>query len=147
MTDVGVADVGTDRGGDGAAADELAVRNVVGLMAQLADGPDVDAYVDLFTPDGMWEMPGAPRHGHDDIRAGSLARRAAGDIGPGSSTRHVVTILSVTVDGDAATADSVWQFFADTDTEPRVQLMGTYRDDLVRTPAGWKMARRRITIG
>ena len=71
-------------------------------MAQLADGADVDAYVDLFTPDGSWEMPGAPRRGHDDIRAGSLARRAAGDIGPGSHTRHVVTILSVAVDGDDA---------------------------------------------
>ncbi|MFI5044723.1 MAG: nuclear transport factor 2 family protein [Acidimicrobiales bacterium] len=142
-----MTDVAIDRVGDGAAADELAVRNVLGLMAQLADGPDVDAYVDLFTPDGSWEMPGAPRHGHDDIRAGSLARRVAGDIGPGSFTRHVVTILSVTVDGDVATADSVWQFFANTDTEPRVQLLGTYHDDLVRTPAGWKMARRRITMG
>ena len=53
--------------------------------------------------------------------------------GPAATPATSVTILSVTVDGDAAVADSVWQFFVDTDNEPRVQLMGTYRDDLVRT--------------
>ena len=92
-------------------------------------------------------MPGAPRHGRDDIRAGSLERRAEGMIGPGSNTRHVVSILSTAVDGDAAVADSVWQFLVDTDQAPRVALTGTYHDDLVRTTEGWRIARRQITIG
>ncbi len=129
-----------------AVADELEVRNLIARVALYADGGDVDAYVDLFAADATWAMPGAPRHGHDDIRAGSMARRAAGDIGPGSNTRHVVSNVAVTVSGDVADADSYWQFFADTDSAPRVQMMGTYRDRAVRTPRGWKISYRAITI-
>jgi uncharacterized protein (TIGR02246 family) len=129
------------------AEDELAVRNVIARVAQRADGGDVDAYVDLFTPDASWEMPGAPRRGHADIREGSLARRAAGDTGPGSNTRHVVTTTAVCVTGDDAEADSYWLFYADTATQPRVALMGTYHDTFVRTNAGWKLDRRQIGFG
>src|SRR5205085_4974783 len=93
------------------ADDELAVRNVVARVAQYADGPDVDAYVALFTPDAVWDMPGAPRRGHAEIRDGSEERRAAGQIGPGSNTRHFVSTVAVTVDGDRAEADSYWQVF------------------------------------
>jgi uncharacterized protein (TIGR02246 family) len=129
------------------AADELAVRNVVARLALFADGPDVEAYVDLFTPDASWEMPGAPRRGHAEIRAGSRERRAAGQIGPGTNTRHSVSTTAVTVDGDRAVADSYWQFWVDTAGTPRLQLMGTYHDDLVRLGDEWKLARRQITIG
>ena len=129
------------------ADDELAVRNVVARVAQYADGPDVDAYVALFTPDAVWDMPGAPRQGHAEIRGGSEERRAAGQIGPGSNTRHVVSTMAVRVHDDQAVADSVWQFYVDTNTAPRLQLMGTYRDELVRMNGEWKLAHRRITIG
>jgi uncharacterized protein (TIGR02246 family) len=129
------------------ADDELAVRNVVARVALYADGPDVDAYVDLFTPDAVWEMPGAPRKGHAEIRAGSEERRAAGQIGPGSNTRHVVSTIAVTVDGERAVADSYWQFYVDTAAAPRLQLMGVYHDELVRVASEWKLARRQITIG
>jgi uncharacterized protein (TIGR02246 family) len=129
------------------AEDELAVRNVVARLAQYADGPDVDAYVALFTPDAVWDMPGAPRRGHAEIRAGSEERRAAGQIGPGSGTRHVVSTIAVRVEEDRAVADSVWQFFVDTATAPRLQLIGTYHDELVRSGSEWKLSRREITIG
>jgi uncharacterized protein (TIGR02246 family) len=129
------------------AEDELAVRNVVARVALFADGPDVDAYVDLFTPDAVWDMPGAPRRGHAEIRAGSEERRAGGQIGPGSNTRHMVSTVAVTVDGDRAVADSYWQFFVDTASSPKLQLMGAYHDDFVRVDGQWKLARRQITIG
>ena len=130
-----------------AADDELAVRNIIARLAQYADGPDVDAYVDLFTPDASWEMPGAPRRGHAEIRAGSEERRAAGQMGPGSNTQHSITTVTVTVGEDSAVANSYWQFWADTSTTPRVALMGTYHDEFVRTDAGWKLSRRQIAFG
>ena len=129
------------------AEDELAVRNVVARVAQYADGPDIDAYVALFTPDAVWDMPDAPRKGHAEIRAGSAERRAAGQVGPGSATRHVVSTTAVRVHEDHAIADSVWQFYANTDKAPRLQLMGTYHDELVRVGNEWKLAHRQITIG
>ena len=129
------------------ADDELAVRNLVSRVAQYADGPDVDACIALFTRDAVWDMPGAPRHGHAEIRAGSEERRAAGQIGPGSNTRHVVSTVAVRVHQDQAVADSVWQFYVDTNGTPRLQLMGTYHDECRRVGHEWKLAHRRITIG
>lgn len=130
-----------------AADDELAVRNLVARVAQYADGPDVDAYVSLFTTDAVWDMPGAPRRGHDEIRAGSMERRAAGQIGPGSNTRHIVSTIAVRVHENHAVADSVWQFYVDTASAPRLQLMGTYHDECRRLGREWKLAHRQITIG
>jgi uncharacterized protein (TIGR02246 family) len=129
------------------AGDELAVRNLVARVAQYADGPDVDAYVALFTPDAIWDMPGGPRRGHAEIRAGSEERRAAGQIGPGSNTRHVVSTVAVKVHEEHAVADSVWQFYVETASAPRLQLMGTYRDEFRRVGPEWKLAHRKITIG
>ena len=130
-----------------AADDELAVRNLVARVAQYADGPDVDAYVALFTPDAIWDMPGAPRRGHTEIRSGAEERRAAGQTGPGSNTRHAVSTIAVRVHEDHAIADSVWQFYVDTNASPRLQLMGTYHDECLRVGHEWKLAYRQITIG
>jgi uncharacterized protein (TIGR02246 family) len=130
-----------------AAADELAVRNLVARVAQFADGDDVEAYVALFTADAVWDMPGAPRQGHDDIRAGSVARRATGQIGPGSNSRHVITTTTVTVAGDRAEAVSYWLFYVETNAKPVLSSMGTYHDSCVRTGSGWKLAHRSIAFG
>ena len=128
--------------------DELEIRSLIANVARYADGADVDDYVALFTEDAHWGMPGAPRTGWDDIRAGSEARRAAGETGPGSRTRHMVTTIAVQVDGsDAATADSTWLFLVDTVEHPTIKLCGTYRDRFVRTAEGWRVARRDIAFG
>ena len=130
-----------------AAQDELAIRDLVARLARYADGDDVEAYVALFSEDAAWEMPGAERRGHDDIRAGAIERRAAGAIGPGTHTRHVVGTVTVDLDGDRARAASTWQFWIETASAPRPVLMGTYDDTFVRTPDGWRLARRVINIG
>jgi uncharacterized protein (TIGR02246 family) len=128
-------------------ADELAVRNVVAALSRTADGGDVDAYVALFAPDATWELPDAVRRGHADIRAGSLARRAAGEVGPGTATRHVTTNLVVAVDGDAATAQSTWLYLTDTTGTPTISRVGGYDDELARVDGRWLLTRRVITFG
>ncbi len=116
-------------------------------LAQVADEGDLDEYVDLFTADARWELPGATLEGRENLRAGAVDRRAAGTVGPGSNTRHVITTQMVTVDGDQAVSHSYWQFWVNTASEPSVALMGTYRDRLVRTDHGWKLAHRTISYG
>lgn len=128
-------------------ADELEVRNVLARLALLSDGGDLEAYVQLWTSDAAWEMPGAPRYGHDAIRQGGLDRRTSGEAGPGSASRHLVSTVAVAVDGDEAVAESYWQFFTETTTTPVLRMLGHYRDTLVRTDGGWRVARRQITIG
>ena len=134
-----------------AVADELAVRNLLARVAQLADNGDIDEYVACYTKDAVWAMPASPatgleastKEGIDDIRAGVVERRAAGVQGPGSNTRHVVTTSWITVDGDGATGSSYFLFLSGA----TVQSAGHYADRFVRSPDGWQIAHRTITIG
>ena len=139
-------------------ADELAIRNLVARLAHMADaGEDLEAdYLPLFTDDAVWEFPGNPTEeleesrvtGHAEILADRRARRADRFQGPGTNTRHLNTTLAVRVDGsDTAEAESYWLFVGDTTTTPVVRAIGHYHDTFVRTPEGWKLARRRITTG
>jgi 3-phenylpropionate/cinnamic acid dioxygenase small subunit len=137
-------------------ADELAIRNVLAAVAQFADGGTVDEYVGRFTDDAVWQMPANPtiglaesvRRGAADIRAGVEERRAAGVQGPGTHTRHVVGTVRVEHDGgDTATAYSYFTFWTGTATAPVARTVGAYEDTFRRTPAGWRLAHRIITMG
>ena len=108
--------MGSTRSPGEQAADEWAVRNVIVRLAQYADGlGSCEQYADLFTEDADWLMPNAPRHGRADILEGSLARRAEGNVGPGSNSRHVVASTAVEFTGDdEAVADSYWVYYVET---------------------------------
>ncbi|MBJ7306356.1 MAG: nuclear transport factor 2 family protein [Acidimicrobiia bacterium] len=141
--------MGSSRSPGEQAADEWAVRNVIVRLAQYADGlGSCEQYAELFTVDAEWLMPNAPRHGRADILEGSIARRAEGGVGPGSNSRHIVAATAVEfTNDDEAVADSYWVFYVETNTAPKATLVGHYRDIIVRTEDGWKMARREITFG
>lgn len=129
------------------ALDDAAVRSLIARIAHLADAGEVEQYSLCFTADARWDMPGAPRRGRADIIAGSHERNAAGEIGPGSATRHVVGTIAVDIDGDTAHARSYFQFFTHTTTAPRLRLIGQYDDVFVRSARGWLLDHRRITLG
>jgi 3-phenylpropionate/cinnamic acid dioxygenase small subunit len=138
-------------------SDERDIRNLIGRIALFADSAqDLAVYLALFTENAIWDFPGdvtqqlppSRREGHADILADRQERRSTGFQGPGTNTRHVVTALAVEVDGsDTATADSYWMYVNNTTTTPTVQSMGQYHDTFSRTPQGWKLARREITLG
>lgn len=136
-----------ERAGLRALTDELAIRNLVARISQLTDDGDPDEYAHCFADGATWEMPGAPRHGRDDIRAGLLDRRAIKACGPGTESRHMITTLSVRTDGsDRASAESTWMFCTELRTGPIVRATGRYSDDLVRTDEGWQVLRRRVVL-
>jgi 3-phenylpropionate/cinnamic acid dioxygenase small subunit len=129
-------------------ASELEIRNLISRIASLADHGDLDDYAEQFTEDSVWALPKAPRHGRADIRAGADARRADGLTGPGSASRHVITNVSVTIDGpDSAVADSYFMFVRNTSAVPSILNMGSYRDRFVCQDGTWRLARREITFG
>ncbi len=139
------------------ACDSERIRSLIARIAHLADDGTLDDYCAQFAPDAVWAMPEDPRtamaartaEGIEDIARGARERRAAGTVGAGSHTRHVVTSSDITVaaDGTAATATSLWQFYARTDSAPRMVNMGRY-DDVFRVVDGrWVLARRDITLG
>ena len=129
-------------------AAELKIRNIIARLALLADEGDLDEYIGQFTEDAVWAFPTGTRRGRDDIRAGAEERRAGGVQGPGTATRHVITTLSVQLEGeDDATADSYFLFYQNTTTAPTLFNMGHYHDTFARQGEVWRLARRDITLG
>jgi hypothetical protein len=125
------------------AADDAAVRSVIGLTALLGDEGAAEDYRKVYAPSAVWQMGDAIQAGADEIVAAAAARRAEGVSGPGSGTRHLVTPLTIEVSGDTATAVSYYAFLAGT----AIAGSGTYRDQFARTEAGWQIVRRDITAG
>ena len=127
-------------------AGELAIRNLIARLAQLADDGDLDEYIQLFTDDARWDAGAAfgCRTGHDEIRAGAVERRASGTAGPGTHTRHVITTSVVSAQGDSGTGRSVFHFYRKTDGVPELALIGIYEDAFERTERGWCLAHRKI---
>jgi uncharacterized protein (TIGR02246 family) len=129
-------------------AAELEIRNVIARIAILADQGDLDEYAGQFTEDSVWDFPSAPRRGRADIRAGAAARRAERITGPGTSSRHVITTVAVTVESaDRATADSYFVFLQHTTTSPTILNMGVYHDTFVCQGQAWRLAHRQISFG
>ena len=135
--------------------DDRQIRNLIARLVHLADYGDLDEYMTCFTDDAVWEGPSSPdtpqvrvvNEGPAAIRADRERRRKAGGQGAGSRVRHVNTALWIEVDGsDEATAHSYFAYIRDADTAPRLGLAGRYLDRLRRTPDGWKMAHRSVSL-
>jgi 3-phenylpropionate/cinnamic acid dioxygenase small subunit len=130
-------------------ADELEIRNLVARLAQTADEGSLDEYAALYTEDAIWD--GGPTfgvlRGIADILTAVRERRATGITGPGTHTRHIVTTASVRVMKDTAEVRSYFQFYVDCDRSPTVRVLGAYRDEMRRTPSGWKLAHRTVQPG
>jgi SnoaL-like domain len=124
-------------------ADDAAVRNVIGLTALLGDEGAPEDYRKVYAPSAVWQMGDAVQSGADEIVAAAAARRADGVSGPGSGTRHFVTPLTIEVTGETATAVTYYAFLRGAS----IAGTGTYRDELARTEAGWRITRRDITPG
>jgi hypothetical protein len=127
---------------------ERACERLVMLYALAVNAWNIDEFVALFTPDAVWQRPRVPAlNGHDEIRAFMKSQPAE------RTLRHVNGLCCVTLadDGQSATSISQTTVF---DTPVRgvlpVKLMGVdmvveYRDRMVKTDAGWLIARRDTT--
>ena len=93
------------------------------------DSGDAHGWAGTFTADGVFDVAGQVRSGQDE-----LAAFAAGVHG----YRHTVVNPVVDVAGDAATVRAYWVVYQGT----AVAAVGTYEDEVVRTPGGWRFAKR-----
>ncbi|MDD3797799.1 MAG: nuclear transport factor 2 family protein [Novosphingobium sp.] len=127
-------------------ADELAIRNLIARMAHIADRGAVEDYAPMMTPDARWILPtGDETVGPEEMMAGVRARRAGGTAGPGSGTRHLITTVTVEVDGDTARGWSYW-LYVTTGSDPKILMNGLYTDTFRRTGGGWRFSGRISTL-
>jgi hypothetical protein len=96
------------------------------------DGGEAERWAGTFTESGVLDAAGRVFAGQQ-----ALVAFASGVHG----MRHIVTNPVVEVTEDTATVRAYVVVFRGTSTS----TIGTYADDLVRTPAGWRFAKRVFT--
>ena len=123
---------------------ERACERVVALYAEAVNRKDIDAFVNLFTTDAVWQRPAVPAmNGHGEIRAFMESQPK------GRVLRHVNGHAIITVKGpDSASGIStttVYDWIADHPLPAplsKPDMVVEYFDQYVKTPEGWRIARR-----
>jgi 3-phenylpropionate/cinnamic acid dioxygenase small subunit len=137
------------------AHDYLQICDTLARIARAADVGDLGDYMSLLTEDVIFEFPDNRQvglaaktyRGADEVRAGVMSRRSAGLQGPGTHTLHLVSTVSVTQqDDENARSQAYWTYYVNVHLSPELRSMGEYDDILRRTPAGWRLAHRTISI-
>jgi hypothetical protein len=123
--------------------DREAIRLVLRDYGRLLDERKFDDFGQLFAPDGEYVSAGRTVRGPVEI-ADSLRRIMAGNsLGIAEPTFHVLFNERIKLSRDSAHATSQSFFVAPgTDGAPRLVMMASYEDELVRTSQGWRFARR-----
>jgi len=123
---------------DGWAIQQLMNRYTEGACRR--DWPQV---LGTFAPTGVWSVParGIELTGHEAIRPAM-----SGFVDQMDYFVQMNSAAVIEVDGDSATAKSVIRECGKfTGRDEALEVLGHYTDDLVRTPEGWKFARRTFT--
>jgi hypothetical protein len=135
------------------AVDRLALTDLVHLYASAVDDRRFDDVIELFTQTAELRLPDPPRslepvrrhHGHDGVRAAMSAlatvtrteHAIVGEVyAPGDGPNYALGRITCiahhwTADGDRVT-DLVWHL--------------RYDDEYMRSPAGWRIHGRALTI-
>lgn len=142
------------------ALDVLAIQQVVTRYAlgqdshQRGDQEILAQWDDVFTPDGTtdYTASGGPNcHYHElanQMRGldGARPGRMSGFLG----WQHMLSLPTISVEGDTATART--DFIAMHRMDPsvrrdaRLDALGAFHDQLVRTELGWRVRHRRLEV-
>lgn len=124
--------------------DRAAVIDTVNRYATALDARDWALLDEVFTPDAVGDYGAGPLHGREALR--ELVRRMLGGSGP---SQHLLANHRVELDGDAARCVCQVRAFsagAGAAAGRSYELLGEYRDRLVRTPEGWRIAHREMSV-
>jgi SnoaL-like domain len=123
--------------------DRESIRLLLRDYGRLLDERRFDDFGQLFAADGEYVSAGTTTRGPTAI-ADSLWRIMTGNpLGLSEPNFHVLFNERIELQGDQAQATSQSFFVAPgTDGAPRLIMMASYDDTFVRTPKGWRYARR-----
>lgn len=115
--------------------DEQAIRAVLDEYCLRLELNAFDDWLELFTPDTVYEVYKLVLNGRQEM-ADLLAKAPHGVHLPGATR--------IAIDGDRAETVQSYAFVSTSSDEWNV---GWYLRELVRTPAGWKIARTVVKFG
>jgi uncharacterized protein (TIGR02246 family) len=119
------------------------IRNLLQEYRRTLDVRDMRAFSALFAADGTWTGASGEATGPAAIYTMLTAALPDNPPWPGSTLWHLISDPSITVDGDRATADSLWMHVrrGEGDT-PLLPTLGRYEDELVVEDGSWRFLRR-----
>jgi hypothetical protein len=135
-------------GQDRAEIDDLLSRYLFAL-----DWQDPEIYGDIFTSDGVLVWAGGTVNGRaaivQEIRNARAADQRTNAATPSLrpfKRRHFISNFAVRIDGDRATARSLWFEFNNdgSDRRPYVGAYGHLEDELRRVEGRWLIARHQV---
>jgi hypothetical protein len=122
--------------------DREAIRLVLRDYGRLLDERKFDEFGQLFAEDGEY-LSGGTTRGPMAIAEGLRRTFTANSLGLAEPNFHVLFNERIELHGDRADATSQSFFVAPgPDGAPQIIMMASYVDSLVRTPQGWKFAKR-----
>jgi 3-phenylpropionate/cinnamic acid dioxygenase small subunit len=119
--------------------DRVAVHELIALHGHLVDTGQLERLSEVFTDDVVYDltpMSGPALHG---VQAISEAAQRLGDRNP---VAHLVTNTVVTAEGERVVARSK---FLGVQRDGTVGS-GVYNDELRRTPEGWRISLRSVSL-
>lgn len=124
--------------------DELAIHRIIVEYAVRLDARDLDAYLDLFAAEGVWQVGNTVRRGREEIRQMLVGIYGNPAIEPyGYEGFRTVSNVQIDVQGDRAAARSRHLTLVRGDRgNPSPILSGLYEDEFVRENGEWKILRR-----
>jgi uncharacterized protein (TIGR02246 family) len=123
--------------------DVEAIRRLMLEYRRCLDAKDIRGYAGLFAAEGEFVAGDMRAKGPQEIfelvdgmRGTLLTDRGGDDV-------HIVANPTIDVDGDRATADSVWIYILrGEDDEPVLSKIGSYHDVFTREDGRWRFLRR-----
>jgi hypothetical protein len=120
-------------------SDRIDISDLLVRYTTALDTRDWDLLHSCFTEDAVvdFDRLGGRKDGWAEIRG------AAGIVTGFDRTQHMLSNIVITIDTDEAQASSYIQALHVIGGEVLI-IGGVYHDRLVRTPAGWRIAHRRL---
>jgi hypothetical protein len=131
-------------------ADEAELRDLTARYAFGLDDRDWDLWRSIFTDEVVFDMSDyepepSPQPLPVDVHVAYLQRLFAGF----DATQHFIATHRFAIDGDRATVTAHMRaehWATSGQGGDRYTMYGTYTDDCVRTPAGWRISRVKLAL-
>jgi uncharacterized protein (TIGR02246 family) len=123
--------------------DVEAIRRLMLDYRACLDAKDIRGYAALFAADGEFIAGDMRATGPEEIFALVDGMRGTLLTDRGGDDVHIVANPTIEVDGDRATADSMWLYIVRGEgDQPVLSKIGSYRDVFTREDGRWRFLRR-----
>lgn len=123
--------------------DVEAIRLLMLEYRACLDAKDIRGYAALFAADGEFVAGDMRATGPEQIFALVDGMRGTLLTDRGGDDVHIVANPTIEVDGDRATADSMWLYIVRAeDDQPVLSKVGSYHDVFTREDGRWRFLRR-----